>query len=242
MRHLFLLFSILSFLTTNSEAATYYVKKTGNNSNTCPQAQNEATPKLTIASAFACIGTAVGAGAGHTVIVYAGTYVESLTNNMPGGSSESARFTFKSNSGDTVIIKPAGGFGVIVLNSTLGTHKYITIDGFILDGADQTEGGGEAIASNTNIVTTGIHVKNSTMRFTREQGILMGGSFHVFSNLTVHGNGRICVSGPGLCHGIYFYGHDSIIEKSVFYDHVNGYGTHVMKVLAVLLETFKDIT
>ena len=78
MRYFFLLFSILSLLPTNSDSATYHVKKTGNNSHTCTQAQTEATPKLTISSAFACIGTTSGAGAGHTVRVYAGTYAEIL--------------------------------------------------------------------------------------------------------------------------------------------------------------------
>ena len=38
-----------------SEAATYYVAKTGHDSNTCAQAQSQPTPKQTIRSGLECL-------------------------------------------------------------------------------------------------------------------------------------------------------------------------------------------
>ena len=69
------------------EAATYYVATTGSDSNTCVQAQSPSTPKQTINAALECLGTAAGAGAGHTVQVASGTYAETIDNNLPGGTS-----------------------------------------------------------------------------------------------------------------------------------------------------------
>ncbi len=65
--------SIGAFNAQSSEAATYYVATTGSDSNTCMQAQGPSTPKRTINAALNCLGTATGAGAGHTVQVAAGT-------------------------------------------------------------------------------------------------------------------------------------------------------------------------
>ena len=47
---------------------TYYVSKSGNDGNSCAQAQSPSTPKLTFASGLTCLS------AGDTLIVHAGTY------------------------------------------------------------------------------------------------------------------------------------------------------------------------
>ena len=57
------------FIPAGASATTWYVAKTGNDFHTCIQAQQPSTPKLTIAEGLRCVGTAAGAGAGHTVEV-----------------------------------------------------------------------------------------------------------------------------------------------------------------------------
>ena len=182
MRHFVLLSSILAFLVTNSDAAIYHVKKTGSDSHTCTQAQNAATPKLTISSAFACIGRAPGAGAGHTVRVYAGTYAESLNNNMPGGSSETARFVFEGNPGDTRNHKPTGRRAGIYWAGE--KHKYITVAILLLTALTRE---GYGIFGDKGIHH--IRIQDVESENWTEQGIYMRGSFHHLISVHVHHNG-----------------------------------------------------
>ena len=58
--------------------ATYYTAKSGSNSNSCAQAQNVSTPKLTIGAGIGCLSS------GETLIVKAGTYNESLDSTPSG--------------------------------------------------------------------------------------------------------------------------------------------------------------
>src|SRR5262245_39434878 len=55
-----------------AHAATYYVAKGGNDSNTCAQAQSTSTAKLTIAGGLKCLV------AGDTLFVRAGNYDEGI--------------------------------------------------------------------------------------------------------------------------------------------------------------------
>src|SRR5262245_37597800 len=64
-----------------AEAATYYVSTTGNDANSCAQAQSVATAKQTIPAGVACL---VG---GDTLLVRAGTYPGQEVRNPPSGSS-----------------------------------------------------------------------------------------------------------------------------------------------------------
>src|SRR5881296_3167391 len=114
------------------EAATYYVATTGSDSSTCTQAQNPSTPKRTINAALNCLGTAAYAGAGHTVEVAAGTYVETINNNLPGGSSWSAPFTLKAATLGTVTLQPPSGAPGCMLIAR-ATSKYAIISGMICD-------------------------------------------------------------------------------------------------------------
>jgi len=212
------LFALFGFAHAAS-AATYYVTKTGSDSYSCSQAQSTNTPKLTISSAFACLGTGVGAGAGHTVRVYAGTYAESLNNNMPGGSSEGSRFTFEGNPGDTVILKPNVNYHVIRLaNAT--AHKYITMRNLIIDGADAQAGveepNGIEVADDSihHITLENLEVKNAS-----SMGIFMQGSYHLLTGLNVHDNGNDCFNAdPTYCHGLYLSIDNSVVEHSMLHD------------------------
>src|SRR2546425_7729540 len=86
-------------------SATYYASTTGSDNYTCTQAQNSSTPKRTINAALNCLGTAAGAGAGHTVQVAPGTYSETIYYNLPGGTSWGAPFTLKATAIGTVTLR-----------------------------------------------------------------------------------------------------------------------------------------
>src|SRR6266511_5961513 len=114
------------------QAATYYVATTGSDSNTCAQAQTPNTPKQTINAALNCLGTAAYAGAGHTVQVAAGTYVETLNNNLPGGTSWSAPFTLEAATIGAVTIQPPSGALYCMLIAR-ATSQYAIISGLVCD-------------------------------------------------------------------------------------------------------------
>jgi hypothetical protein len=65
-----------------AQAATYYVAKTGSDAITCVQAQNIATPKLTLAAGVACLAS------GDTLMVRGGTYSAQgiPANTAPSGT------------------------------------------------------------------------------------------------------------------------------------------------------------
>src|SRR5947207_1706885 len=130
------------------EAATYYVATTGSDSNTCVQAQTPSTPKQTINAALNCLGTAAYAGAGHTVEVAAGTYTETINNNLPGGSSWSAPFTLKAATLGTVTLQPPVGAARCLLIAAAGS-QYAIINGLVCDGV--------------NIANEGIKITDSTL-------------------------------------------------------------------------------
>jgi hypothetical protein len=131
---------IIAFIFTlgfvaGSDAATFYVAKTGTDSNSCAQAQNSNTPKSTIPAALACIGTALGAGAGHTVEVAAGTYTEYIGDDkIPSGTSWNSPFTLKAKSSDIVIIKPTGE--LIIRWTNYNTSQFAIIQGLRFDSAN----------------------------------------------------------------------------------------------------------
>src|SRR5437667_9605250 len=117
------------------EAATYYVATTGSDNNTCTQAQNPSTPKRTINAALNCLGTALGAGAGHTVQVEAGTYAEMINNTLPGGTSWSAPFTLKAAAvGATTIQPPVGAAQCLLI--ARATSQYALLSGLVCDGVN----------------------------------------------------------------------------------------------------------
>src|SRR5439155_5776676 len=129
------------------EAATYYVAVTGSDSNTCTQVPNPSTPKRTINAALNCLGTAAYAGAGHTVEVAAGTYTETIDNNLPGGSSWSAPFTLKAATLGTVTLQPPVGAARCLLMAAAGS-QYALINGLVCNGV--------------NIPSEGIKITDST--------------------------------------------------------------------------------
>lgn len=79
MVYIVVIVAVLVGFVTDAQAVTRYLSKTGNNSNTCVQSESPSTPKLTWASAKACMA------AGDTLMVESGTYNESFDiRNLTG--------------------------------------------------------------------------------------------------------------------------------------------------------------
>src|SRR5262245_11710073 len=115
-----------------TEAATYYVDKSGNDANSCTAAQDTApeNAKQSITSALGCPSP------GDTIIVRQGTYDESISSyviTIPSGT-KGYPITLMANPGDTVTIEagtdPMAGESVVTL---WDVHDFV-VSGFIIDG------------------------------------------------------------------------------------------------------------
>jgi len=119
------------FLAASADAATYYVAKTGKDTNICTQAQTQSTPKLTIKSGIICLKV------GDTLIIKAGIYGEGVVAAPTGGTATN-RITAKANPGETVVITHAGTAIDCLMCFTQVAQSYVTVEGVILAAADVT--------------------------------------------------------------------------------------------------------
>ena len=86
-----------------THGATFYVAKTGRDSNSCTQAQSASTPKLTIKAGLACLK------GGDTLIIKAGTYTEVIPiNAIPSGTNNSNHTIVRAATGETVALNGSG--------------------------------------------------------------------------------------------------------------------------------------
>ena len=196
---------------------TYYVAKTGSDSNTCLQAQTEGTPKLTITSGATCLTP------GDTLIIKTGLYAEQLTDEIPGGTSWDIPVTVRAATGELVAIQPGAGQdgGIYFTNAQ---SKYIILDRINLNGTGETNGHGVLI----NGAAHHIRLQNPEIRDFWYHGILVAGELAVgneFLNLMVHDNG-IRPDQSSLNHGIYVETDTNRIEQSTVCNHT-GHGINV---------------
>src|SRR5438034_4168803 len=202
------------------EAATYYVATTGSDSSTCTQAQNPSTPKRTINAALNCLGTAVGAGAGHTVQVAAGTYAETLDNNLPGGTSWSTPFTLEAAAIGAVTIQPPPGALRCMLIAR-ATSQYAIIRGLVCDGVNISYEGIKISDSSAGAASF-IRIQDSEIKNAKRHGLQATRSTdNEFIRVTAHDNG----STDDVDHGIYISdaSHRALIENSTVYNnHASG--------------------
>jgi len=114
---------------TFCEGATYYVAKTGTDSNSCTQAQSTATPKLTINAGLACLSS------GDTLQIRVGTYNQAIDNLNAGSNIPSGNGSFTSATrimaypGETVWLAPTGVNHVI----EIANRSYVIVDGIKVD-------------------------------------------------------------------------------------------------------------
>ncbi len=217
-----LLLAILVLMTpVLGEGATYYVAKTGSDSNACTGAQSASTPKLTIKAGLACLK------GGDTLIIKAGTYTEGIPYyTIPSGISNSSHTTIRAATAKTVILNGvAHGSGVMFVHS----RSFITFDGIIFDGANVP---GHVVylgrASTSKPASTFIRMQNCVVRNGRyNSGILAGQNQTTgvscklsFINTDVYGNGT-----DNLDHGIYITCRDVTVDGGSYYNN-KGHGIH----------------
>ena len=195
-----------------AEAATYYVSPAGSNANP----GNEALPFLSLTYAAQRLQP------GDTLYVRAGTYPESLINQIPSGTSWEAPVTVAAYPGETVILRPPGGHHVLELHGR--TKSYILLKNLKLDGArvrshvvriGYTSGQPDSTAHHIRL--DGVEVMNG-----KSQGILVTAGSHrcEFIDLNVHHNGS-----DRRDHGLYLQGSFHVVSRGS-YAHNKSYGIH----------------
>jgi hypothetical protein len=112
-------------LPTSAFAATYYVTKTGNDANSCTQAQSQSTAKVTIQAGVNC-----ATAAGDVVSVSGGTYVENVTSWRSGVSGKP--IVLQGSPGNTVVWKtPTATGSSFNCQAQISDRSYLRIEGFI---------------------------------------------------------------------------------------------------------------
>jgi parallel beta-helix repeat protein len=202
------------FIPNAVSAATYYVNKSGNDSNTCTQAQSRGTAKLTVPAGIRCLHS------GDTLIIGPGTYsgADYFSNGPSGGGSWATATTIKAEVARTVTT-PAWGV----------SGSYMIFEGLIVDAAYNENTHSAFFISSGNY----IRVENCEIKGGRNHGIIStsGTSFNESINNDVHDNGRTpagvrtCGTCTGCCHGIYINNDGHLVDGGSYYNN-EGYGVH----------------
>jgi hypothetical protein len=201
------IFLLLCLGGLSAQAATIYVRSTGNDATSCAQAKNASTPRKTINAGIACLS------GGDTLIVGGGTYDECLsdggTNPIPAGTSWSSATTIKAVPGETVWLKTGsagcpGGAGVLEVDKS--SSQYIIFDGLNIDGIN---GGGYAIGTASNY----IRFQNMEVKNTKSTAIKTDGYYNEFLNIDCHNNGLNPATAAG-AHCFYISGWYNLIDHA----------------------------
>jgi hypothetical protein len=231
----FLLATLVTLTSESSWAATYYVATTGSDSHSCAQAQSQASPKRTINAALACVGPAGSPnGAGHTVEVADGVYNEQVDDKIPSGTSDSSRFVLKSVRKHGAILRPTYSTATGGILYFQADSKYITVDGFEIDGCCTGAVHTHAIRMSSynyeafnfiSFINLDIHdIPASAVSFGGARNIYIG---HNVIHHVGYGSGTVQNAEWGYGHSIYAATktRDSIFEYNEFYDSY-GYSIH----------------
>jgi hypothetical protein len=196
-----------------AHGATYYVSKTGSDSNTCIQALTPSTAKLRIAAGIACMS------GGDSLIIGDGVYAENVSNTIPAGSSVAPTIIQALNRNQAVV-RPSGTLDVFQIG-----NDYITIDGIDADAVNaygspyQMYNGGRGVS---HLVLKNGTARNGHGNVSSSSGIMGNMNDSQILNMDVYGNG----TGTNQDHGIYQGGARAVIDGNRV--HNNGaYGIHV---------------
>ena len=220
-----------SFTQTGSRSgATYYVGKNGSNSNSCAQARSASTPKLTIQAGLTCLGS------GDTLIIKAGTYIESINNGTQqipsGGGSWSAATLIQGASGEKVILRPAAGArsdpttGQENVLAVYG-RNWIIFDNLVVDASNVSIMGIRLGAGAHHVRMTNSEIMNAQNNCVYiDDGTV--NSFELL-NSKVHDCGRDLSIIPA-AHAVYLHGSDHVIDGNEIYNtnsKADSHGIHV---------------
>jgi len=232
--HLLRLLTLLSFLVfpLSVQATTWHVNDgTGNDANTCAQAESSGTPKKTVEACYVC-ADADGDGAGDTCIVHGDgvgvIYAEEFrgADAVPGGTSWAAPFTMSVPSGEIIIFKLGAGAGSHIFSLGDASEKFIQFLGapgeynLIIDG-DSKAHPGQCVKLHT--LADDFRFFDGECRFMANSGFQVSATarrMHL-KNVKIHDNGTTTGS-----HGVYFKGAENTIENSDVYNN-SGYGVHI---------------
>jgi len=215
-------------------AATYYVAQTGDDSNTCDQAQDSNTPKQTIGAGKGCLAPS------DTLIIKAGSYNEAITSytsagidgyGIPSGSSWSSPTTIKAEVAGTVTLNGSQDDSVILIASvrdgcpfSLCFTQYVVFDGLVIDGSNAFGFAAVSFAQD--------HIKiiNSEIKNAWSNAIVAWTSDIFIQNNHIHDNGECNDGSASSCgggqHGIYLASSFSLIEGNYIHD-IDGWGVQV---------------
>ncbi len=219
---IYLVTSVL--LTPTTQATTYYVATTGNDSNSCTQSQNANTPRLTIPAGVKCLA------GGDTLIIKAGTYTNQQITNPPAGTANQYTVIRGDAGGARPIMAPDGAGSLQrAFDCTNGSAcSYIELRHIEVTGAynHMRIYGTDAIGFPHHLriidnifhdsVHTGINILSSRTGY-------QGGD-HLFRDNEFYRTG---VGNPGYGPGhntIYNPGNRTIVEKNTFHNLANGVG------------------
>ncbi len=194
-----------------TQAATYYVDKSGNDSNSCTTAQDTAPEhaKQSITNALGCPSP------GDTIIVRQGTYDEFISTYLifiPSGT-EGYPITLMANPGDTVTIDggsdPRGWDSIVQLTDV----HYFVVSGFIIDGL-----GLASRCVGIEEPSTGIRVEYNEIK-----GSALNAVFIAAIGAQLVGN---YIHDGGYGYGLYLTTSDNLIEGNEVYN-MGGFGMHL---------------
>jgi len=198
--------------TIAAQAATYYVAKTGSDAITCAQAQNIATPKLTLAAGVACLAS------GDTLMVRGGTYSAQgiPANTAPSGTPGAYTIIRGYDTERPKLLSNATTSSPFAIHLYGVDKSYIEVRQFEFDGMF-------TCARMEGATAGGLHhirMINVICHDTFSHGMLIDArtSDHYFAENTFY---RIGVGRPDYKVGINtFYGTGSrtLIEKNVIHD------------------------
>lgn len=169
-------------------AELFFVAKDGHDSNSCTQAQNIATAKLTIVSAINCMDSE-----GDSVAVRTGTYDENITSSvipaLIGTGFGSGGYRIYNYNSEVVTLAPSSGSVALDLYTT---EAYLEWDGINIDASGVTND-----AVRIGVWSGGnahhIRIKNLTISGAPQEGIANSGGDGLggneIQNVTVHDTG-----------------------------------------------------
>jgi hypothetical protein len=214
-----------------STGTTYYVATTGDDSYSCAEATDIATPKRNLMGpdgGIACMQTP-----GDALLLREGTYeaISNQTQDFPAGTSWDEAFTVAAYPGETVTL-PGMTFGDCCDNPPLPQMSYWIFDGLHLVSTDP---------GNNALIYTGAHVDHLRfihMEVTNNNASNGDPSPTDWSNSAGNTTGN-CIAGAGSylefidieihhcgAYGVYYTGQDTLFDRIEMHD-VHGYGFHL---------------
>jgi hypothetical protein len=197
----------------SAQAATIYVRSTGNDATSCTQARNASTPRKTITAGIACLS------GGDTLIVGGGTYDERLGDSIAAGSSWDSATTIKAAPGETVWMQPSSSSSNAVIELDLSSSHYIILDGINIDARKNG-----TIAIGVGDQAHHIRFQNMEIKDSPVTCIKGDGAFTEWINIEVHG----CAWNPSNPevggHGMYMSSDHMLLDHVHLHHNINGYG------------------